>query len=241
MANTLFPPKEDGSDPKLCPECKKGKLSVKLGKFGAFLGCSNYPECKYTQALTDSSDEEAQEQEKTQAPKDNKILGQLNEQNIYLKTGPYGWYVQLGEDATARTEKPKRAALPKWINSEEITLEQASILLTLPRNLGDGIEVNVGKFGPYIKQANKSKSLVLPDNIFNITLERAKELLQSSETKTTGQILGTHPKTNEEISLNNGRYGPYIKCGKNNYALPKEYKDKQIYLEDALNIISAKK
>ncbi len=242
MANTLFPPKEDGSDPKLCPECKKGKLSVKLGKFGAFLGCSNYPECKYTQALTDSSDEEAQEQEKTtEKTKDNKVLGQLNSQNIYLKSGPYGWYVQLGEDATARTEKPKRAPLPKWIKSEEITLEQASILLTLPKDLGGGIEVNIGKYGSYIKQGNKSKSITLPDNIFNITLERAKELLQSSETKTTGQILGTHPKNNEEISLNNGRYGPYIKCGKNNYALPKEYKDKQISLEDALNIISAKK
>ena len=165
----LFPPKADGSDPRLCPECGKGHLSVKLGKFGAFLGCSNYPECKYTKPLTDVKDEEAQSLDapKPEKPEDKK-LGEYKTLNVYLKKGPYGWYVQWGEDATATTEKPKRMALPKNIKPEELTFEQAVTLISLPKDLGNGIEVNIGKFGPYIKQGTKSRSLTGADNIFNI-------------------------------------------------------------------------
>ena len=173
----LFPPREDGSDPRVCPECGKGKLSIKLGKFGAFIGCSNYPECKYTKPLTDAMEEAANDTPKPANPED-KTLGEVNGLNVYLKKGPYGFYLQLGEDATALTEKPKRVALPKNLTPEEITFEQASTLLTLPKQLGNGIEVNIGKFGPYIKQGNKSKSLTGADNIFNITLERAEQILQ---------------------------------------------------------------
>ena len=113
----LFPPREDGSDPRVCPVCGTGRLSIKLGKFGAFIGCSNYPECKYTKPLVDTTDEEAAAQPKNGG--DDKILGQMNEMNIYLKKGPYGYYLQLGEDATATTEKPKRSALPKNISPKK--------------------------------------------------------------------------------------------------------------------------
>lgn len=236
----LFPPREDGSDPRTCPECGKGKLSVKFGKFGAFIGCSNYPECKYTKPLTDVKEEEQSDTPKVPAPED-KVLGEMNGLKVYLKKGPYGFYVQLGEDATATTEKPKRCSLPKNIAPEETTFEQASRLLSLPFDLGEGITVNTGKFGPYIKQGGKSKSLTGADNIFNITLERAKTILAGAAERPVGTVLGQHPKDKADVTLNNGRYGPYIKWGKNNYAIPKEYKGKEITLDDALKIIEAKK
>ena len=236
----LFPPREDGSDPRVCPECGKGRLSIKLGKFGAFIGCSNYPECKYTKPLVDTSDEETADSQKPKSGED-KVLGELNGMKIYLKKGPYGFYLQLGEDATATTEKPKRSALPKNLSPEEITYEQAATLLSLPKQLGNGIEVNIGKFGPYIKQGGKSKSLTGNDNIFNITLERAEEILKNVAERPAGKVIGQHPKDKADITLNVGRYGPYLKWGKNNYALPKALKDKEPTLEEALQIINAKK
>lgn len=241
LAYHLFPVKEDGSDPRICPECGKGKLSVKLGKFGAFLGCSNYPECKYTKPLTDVKDEETQAGDlpKAEKPEDKK-LGEYKTLGVYLKKGPYGFYIQWGEDATATTEKPKRAALPKNIKPEEVTFEQAVTLISLPKDLGNGIEANIGKFGPYIKQGGKSRSLTGSDNIFNITAERAAELLQNVVAKPEAKVLGKN-KDEQEIQLATGRYGPYIKCGKNNYALPKDLRGKEVTLEDALKIIAAKK
>ena len=236
----LFPPREDGSDPRVCPECGKGRLSIKLGKFGAFIGCSNYPECKYTKPLVDTADEEAADSQKPKSGED-KVLGELNGMKIYLKKGPYGFYLQLGEDATATTEKPKRSALPKNLSPEEITYEQAATLLSLPKQLGNGIEVNIGKFGPYIKQGGKSKSLTGNDNIFNITVERAEEILKNVAERPAGKVIGQHPKDKADITLNVGRYGPYLKWGKNNYALPKALKDKEPTLEEALQIINAKK
>ena len=236
LAYHLFPPKADGTDPRECPECHKGHLSIKLGKFGAFLGCSNYPECKYTKPLVDTKDEEEQDSEKAPAPED-KILGEHNGLNVYLKKGPYGFYIQLGEDATATTEKPKRVALPRSLNPEEVTFEQADRLVSLPVDLGDDITVNIGKFGPYIKQGNKSCSLKGADDIFNITKERAEELLKGAKPKAEAKVLGTHPKLKEEIQLAVGRYGQYIKCGKNNYRIPKALHGKDITLEDAIKVI----
>lgn len=236
----LFPPREDGSDPRICPECGKGRLSIKLGKFGAFLGCSNYPECKYTKPLTDVAEEANSDTPKAPNPED-KTMGELNGLNVYLKKGPYGFYIQLGEDATATTEKPKRVALPRNLKPEEVTSEQALILASLPRQLGNGIEVNIGKFGQYLKQGNKSKSLTGSDNIFNITLERAEEILKNVAERPAGKVLGQNPKDKADITVLSGRYGPYIKCGKNNYAIPREFKDKELTLEDALKIMAAKK
>ena len=239
----LFPPREDGSDPRICPKCGKGRLSIKFGKFGAFLGCSNYPECSYTKPLTDTKEEE-QEAANASAQKlasgEDKILCQMNEQNVYLRKGPYGYYVQLG-DATGNTEKPKRCSLPKFIKPEELTAEQAQILLSLPRDLGNGIEANIGKFGQYIKQGTKSKSLSGEDNIFNITAERAEELLKNAVAKPEPTVLAQHPTTKEDITLNKGRYGMYLKCGKNNYAIPKGYAPSSLTAEEAIKIVTEKK
>ena len=239
----LFPPREDGSDPRICPQCGKGRLSIKFGKFGAFLGCSNYQECSYTKPLTDTKEEE-QEAANASAQKlangEDKILCQMNNQNVYLRKGPYGYYVQLG-DAAGNTEKPKRCSLPKFVKPEELTAEQAQILLSLPRDLGNGIEVNIGKFGQYIKQGTKSKSLSGEDNIFNITAERAEELLKNAVAKPEPTVLAQHPTTKENITLNKGRYGMYLKCGKNNYAIPKGYAPSSLTEEEAIKIVTAKK
>ena len=240
LAHHLFPVKEDGADPRACPDCANGRLSIKLGKFGAFIGCSNYPECKYTKPLVDTSDEESADAQKIKETAD-KVLGEMNGMSIYLKKGPYGFYVQLGEDQTATTEKPKRASLPNGLTPEDITIEQATRLLSLPFDLGEGVEVNSGKFGPYIKCGGKSVSLRGNDTIFNINLERAKELLAGAKEKPTGKSLGIHPKSKQDIVLMMGRYGPYLKCGKNNYALPKEVSGHEPSLDEAIKIIDAKK
>lgn len=239
----LFPPREDGSDPRICPKCGKGHLSIKFGKFGAFLGCSNYPECSYTKPLTDTKEEEeeaANASAQKLASGEDKILCQMNEQNVYLRKGPYGYYVQLG-DASGNTEKPKRCSLPKFVKPEELTAEQAQILLSLPRDLGNGIEANIGKFGQYIKQGTKSKSLSGEDNIFNITSERAEELLKNAVAKPEPTVLAQHPTTKEDITLNKGRYGMYLKCGKNNYAIPKGYAPSSLTAEEAIKIVTEKK
>ena len=239
----LFPPREDGSDPRSCPQCHKGHLSIKFGKFGAFLGCSEYPTCSYTKPLTDTKEEEQKELDNVNksAGNEDKLMGQYNSMNVYLKKGPYGYYVQLGEDATATTEKPKRIALPKFIKPEELTEQQALILVSLPRNLGNGIEVNMGKFGQYIKQGTKSKTISGDDNIFNITLERAEEILKDVVAKPEPKKLGKHPTTGEDIVLSKGRYGMYLKCGKNNYAIPKGYAPSSLTEEEAVKIVTAKK
>lgn len=239
----LFPPREDGSDPRICPKCGRGRLSIKFGKFGAFLGCSNYPECSYTKPLTDTKEEEeeaANASAQKLASGEDKILCQMNEQNVYLRKGPYGYYVQLG-DASGNTEKPKRCSLPKFVKPEELTAEQAQILLSLPRDLGNGIEANIGKFGQYIKQGTKSKSLSGEDNIFNITSERAEELLKNAVAKPEPTVLAQHPTTKEDITLNKGRYGMYLKCGKNNYAIPKGYAPSSLTAEEAIKIVTEKK
>ncbi|MBQ9035074.1 MAG: type I DNA topoisomerase [Alphaproteobacteria bacterium] len=244
LSTHLFPPREDGSDPRSCPVCGKGHLSIKFGRFGAFIGCSNYPTCNYTKQLADIKDEEQEATEKAETritKNEDKILGQMSGANIYLKKGPYGHYVQLGEDATATTEKPKRSSLPKFVKPEELTLEQAQILLSLPRVLENGIEVNIGKFGQYLKQGAKSRSLTGDDNIFNITAERAAELLQNAVAKAEPKLLGKHPKSGEAIYLSKGRYGMYLKCGKNNYAIPKGYAPSSLTEEDAVKIVTAKK
>ncbi len=240
LGSHLFPIREDGTDPRSCPDCGNGRLGIKLGRFGAFIGCSNYPECKYTKQLIDTS---AEEEKIANAPEltnpEDKELGLIDNEVIYLKKGPYGYYVQLGADKGK--EKPKRCSLPKGCTPENISLEKAEILLNLPRQLGNGIEVNIGKFGMYIKQGGKSKSLTGNDDVFNITLERAEQILQGVAEKPQATVIGTNPQNNEQITLNSGRYGPYLKCGKNNYALPKDLQGKEIDIETAMKIISAKK
>ncbi|MBP5534482.1 MAG: type I DNA topoisomerase [Alphaproteobacteria bacterium] len=221
----LFPTPES----RVCPECKKGTLSLKVGRFGAFIGCSNYPECKYTRQFSNSIiDEEGQVSDAQPNTEDNtsRLLGQNEKkENIYIKKGPYGWYVQQGEG-----KESKRSPLPKNWNAEEVTLERAVGLLSLPRVLGkkpetnETVEASIGRFGPYIKCGNTFQSLSHSDDVLTVDLKRALEILENakSKTKDEGVPLGDYQGT--PILWIVGRYGPYLKWGKQNIPLPKELK-----------------
>jgi DNA topoisomerase-1 len=181
LANHLFPAKEDGSDPRVCPSCGTGKLGLRLGKFGAFLACSSYPECSFTRQI--DKDEEVKEQ--VPAEQEDELLGKdpVTNEPIYLKKGPYGWYVQLGDKPQEKGAKPKRAALPPGVDHKTITLHTALQLLSLPKTIGkhpdtgQEIIMSIGKFGPYIKHGNKFYSIPKEEDPFSIGINRAVALI----------------------------------------------------------------
>lgn len=243
LASHFFGEKEDGTDPRKCPACDDGILSLKLGKFGAFIGCSNYPECRHTRPLM----EDSAEGETGAASNEPRQLGTDPEtgKEVTLKKGPYGFYVQLGEPE-GKT-KPKRAALPKTTQPEAVDLEIALSLLALPRDVGKHpdtgkmITANIGRFGPYVHHEKTYKNLSGDDNVLTVTLERAVALLAEAKKKDTGKELGAHPEDGNPVTLLKGRYGPYVKHGKTNASLPKALQDKEeITLEEAVTLLAEK-
>src|SRR5204862_345137 len=174
LAPHLFPPNKDGTDPRVCPTCGNGKLSLKLGKFGAFIGCSNYPECRFTRQLAANG-----------AASADKVLGKDSETglDVAIKTGRFGTYLQLGETSKDKEEKPKRAGIPKGWSLDDITLESALKLLSLPREIGkspeDGepILAGIGRFGPYVQQGKTYASLETGDDVLNVGINRAVTLI----------------------------------------------------------------
>ena len=241
----VFPELEDGGDPRACTACDDGKLSLKLGRFGAFVGCSNYPECKFTRPFGQGDGAGAQAQE-------DKMLGIDPETgvDIFLKTGRFGPYVQLGEE-----KKPKRASLPKNWPYESIDLEKALRLLSLPREVGkhpeDGelITGAIGRYGPYILHAGTYVNLPTADEMFEIGLNRAVTLLAEKRAagggrgRRTAQVLkdlGKHPESDKPVQVLDGRYGPYVKYEKINATIPKGVEPQSVTLEMALEYIAAK-
>ncbi len=237
----IFPDPGDGSDPRACPSCKEGKLSLKLGKFGAFIGCSNYPDCRYTRQL------DAPAEGEELAGDGPVILGQDPEtgKDVSLRKGPYGYYVQLGE--AEGKEKPKRVSLPKGMPPETVTFDYALRLLSLPRVIGvhpetgKPITAGLGRYGPYVESERKFVSLPSLDDAFEIGLNRAVALL--AEAKNKGRkgaeplrILGEHPDGGE-ITVMDGRYGPYVKYGRINATLPKDISPEEVTLEQAVRLI----
>ncbi|MGA7264806.1 MAG: type I DNA topoisomerase, partial [Stellaceae bacterium] len=207
----FFPNGDSGHDPRLCPVCGAGRLSLKLGKFGAFIGCSNYPNCRFTRPLAVESDAEAATPETALGSDPGTGLA------VTLKKGPYGHYVQLGEGNG--DFKPKRVALPRSLKPAEIDIETALRLLALPRELGrhpetgDAIVAGIGRFGAYIKHGSTFKSLGA-DDVLTIGLNRAVVLLaEPSSTQRRGpqlvRELGAHPEGGT-VGLFRGRYGPYV-------------------------------
>ncbi len=184
LEDYIFGRDENGKLKNKCPDCETGILNLKTGKFGVFIACSNYPECKHTEHITDGmgNDEDDNGENKFE----NKLLGQKNELNVYLKKGPYGFYIQLGEDNGK--PKPKRVGIPKKVDVNEINFDKASALLELPRLIGqhpqDGndIKANIGPFGPYLMW-NKKFYSVKNDDILNITLNRALVVIQEETEK----------------------------------------------------------
>ena len=192
LGDYLFPISEDGKDTKKCPKCEEGKLSLKLGKFGAFLGCSDYPECKYTRPLVQSDEEKAAEESGAPIATEPKELGECpgTGRKVSLRKGPYGWYVQLDlPEGAAKKDKPKRQGLPKGVMPDDVDLRAALSLLALPREVGNHpetgkmIEAGIGRFGPFLKHAGKFTSLPAGDEVLLVGINRAVDILAEAEIK----------------------------------------------------------
>ncbi len=218
-----------------CPKCGK-QLFLQNSRRGLFVGCSGYPDCDYTRPWGDQ-------------PAGPTVLGQdpATELEILLLKGPYGFYVQLGPTPEDKTQKPKRAAWPKSIPVASADLETALKMLALPRNLGDHpesgkpVEANIGRFGPYVKHDGMFKSIPKAENVHDIMLTRAVELLAEKKAAGGGgRSLGAHPQDNRSVAVHSGRYGPYVKYGKINATIPASIDPAKITLDEALKLLSAK-
>jgi DNA topoisomerase-1 len=243
----IFPEPQDGGDPRACPSCGNGRLSLKVGKFGAFIGCSNYPECRYTRQLADTNGEKAS------LAGEAKVLGTDLETGleVTLRTGRFGPYVQLGE--SNGEEKPKRASIPKGTDPEHIDLERALALLALPREVGlhpetgKPIVAGFGRYGPYVQHDGKYASLSAPEEVFEIGINRAVSLLAEKaanrrpRASSVVKELGDHPQLGGKVQVLSGRYGPYVRHGKVNATLPKDRDPEQVTLQEAVELIAAKR
>ncbi|MGB8601203.1 MAG: type I DNA topoisomerase [Rhizomicrobium sp.] len=237
----IFPSHEDGTDPRVCPTCGNGRLGLKLGRFGAFVGCSNYPECRYTRQLGQSAEEAGNGEPK--------VLGLFPDtgEEISLRSGRFGPYVQLGD-----AEKPKRASLPKGTQGSDVDLELAIKLLSLPREVGvhpelqKPITANFGRFGPYVACDGQYASLETPEDVFTVGINRAVTIL--AEKKARGRSFrGPEPlkeigknAEGKDIKLMKGRFGPYVTDGEVNATIPKEKDPLAVTLEEALALIAAR-
>jgi DNA topoisomerase-1 len=246
VTSHIFPANKE-HDSKKCPHCTNGMLSLKIGKFGPFLGCSNYPECKYTHKLFNDGETEVELHDSDKHVLDNKILGQNEDgDQILLKKGPYGHYIQLGEDQKGKNNKPKRATIPKFINVDDIDLKLALELLALPREVGKNSATNkiitagIGKFGSYLLHDGKYVSLPNQQDVFTIELAEAEQLLsQNNKTSSNNTILKSLGEyKGHEIVLLKGRYGLYIKYDKSNVSIPKNLDPFSLTLEEAQDLIT---
>lgn len=241
----IFPEREDGGDPRACPTCGNGTLSLKLSKFGAFIGCSNYPDCRYTRQMGPGGDA---------AGIEPRVLGidpQTSEE-IHLKVGRFGPYVQRGEGS--KDEKPPRASIPKGFSVENMDLETALKLLALPREVGvhpesgKVIMAGFGRFGPYISHDGIYASLESAEDVFTVGINRAVTLL--AERKARGpraqrggqalKELGAHPQSGVTIKVMKGRYGPYVSDGKLNATIPKDQAPESVTMEEAVALLAAR-
>ncbi len=242
LAPHIFPEPKGGGDPRACPSCGNGRLSLKVGKFGAFIGCSNYPECRYTRTLVETGEKAP--------PAEAKVLGTDPETGleVTLRTGRFGPYVQLGDGAGK--EKPKRASIPKGTEPDSVDLDRALALLALPREIGAHPETGkpilagFGRYGPFVQHDGKYASLSSPDEVFEVGLNRAVSLLAekaaSSRPRASSVIkeLGEHPELGGKVQVLAGRYGPYVKHGKVNATIPKDVAPEQVTLEQAVALIA---
>lgn len=218
-----------------CPKCGK-QLFLQNSRRGMFIGCSGYPECDYTRPWGNQ-------------PEGPVILGSdpASALEVLLLKGPYGFYVQLGQTPQDKTVKPKRAAWPKNIPAASADLDTALKLLALPRQLGlhpetgKPIEASIGRFGPYLKHDGMFKSIPKADNVHDIALARAIQLLAEKKAGGTGgRSLGTHPEDGRSVVVHNGRYGPYVKHGKVNATIPPSADPAKLTLEEAVELLAAK-
>ncbi|MAU41612.1 MAG: DNA topoisomerase I [Kordiimonas sp.] len=244
----VFPQEEDGKDPRLCPKCGKGQLSIKTSRYGAFIGCSDYPECKFTRPLKAGGEDEAMV-----ADDGPKVLGidPQTQMEVTLRTGRFGPYIQLGEPVDKK-EKPKRATIPKDLVPDDIDLDKALALLSLPRQVGvhpesgKDITATIGRYGPYLSHDGTSASLDSTEDVFTVGVNRAVAVLADSKNKKRGSTskslkeLGPHPEDNNPVQVMDGRYGPYVKHNKINATIPKDKTPESITMEEAIELLKAR-
>ena len=250
----LFPPLEDGGDPRLCPHCGEGRLSMRTARSGgAFIGCSSYPECRYTRPFG-PPDPEA---EASAIPPDGKLLGEDAGDEIRVFKGRFGPYVQRGP-VTEENKKPPRQSVPKDWPAEELELEKALMLLSLPREIGphpeDGIMVwsNIGRYGPYLKHAPSTSdrggtnaNLEGLDEVFTVGMNRAVQLLAEKVASRGGRgkaakpirELGEHPEAGGAVNIMDGKYGPYVKWEKINATIPDTIEPGDLTMAQAVHLI----
>ncbi len=251
LAPQLYPPREDGTDPRICPKCGAGSLHLKTSRTGGFVGCGNYPECRYTRPIAGDAAEGGE-----------RVLGEDAGDEISLKSGRFGPYVQRGEP-TEEVKKPPRASLPKGWSKDDMTLEKAVTLLSLPRFVGDhpeggSVHTNLGRFGPYVlhttvDEAGKEAKLYanIPDieEVFTIGMNRAVEVIAEKRAKGPGRgrtaakplhELGEHPESGGPVSVMEGRYGPYVKWEKVNATIPKGTEPGDVTMDMAVQLIAEK-
>ncbi|WP_377507737.1 type I DNA topoisomerase [Octadecabacter sp. R77987] len=255
LAPHIFPPNEDGTDPRLCPNCGAGRLSMRTARSGgAFIGCSNYPDCRYTRAFGPPGGDNS-----AGIPPEGKLLGEDAGDKIWIHKGRFGPYAQRGE-VSDDNKKPPRQSIPKEWPPEEVELETAVKLLSLPRLIGphpeDGVNVwaNIGRYGPYIKHAESTSerggtnaNLEGLDEVFTVGMNRAVQLLAEKVASRGGRggaaktlrDLGEHPDGGP-VAIMEGKYGPYVKWDKINATLPKDSDPEALTMEQAVDLIAEK-
>ena len=246
-----LPAEHDGTDPRKCPNCENGRIGLKLGRFGGFVGCSNYPECRFTRQLTAGPDGNGGGMRKLGEDPDTGL-------EVTVRSGRFGSYLQLGEatkDEDGKAVKPKRASLPKGVSPEDMDLERALKLLALPRTVGkhpdDGEDIiaGVGRFGPYVKHGKTYANIDASEDILAIGLNRAVTLIEEKKLNPgkgrrfgadPGKQLGEHPQKGGMIVAKNGRYGPYVSHNGVNANLPNDKTPETITLDEAVTLIDAR-
>ena len=245
LSDLFFPNEDlnnDGQPNKICPTCSNGKLGLELGKYGAFIGCSNYPECKFTKQIASNQSKEENDTNNTFMPENDGVLGVDPESglNAIIKKGPYGIYLQLGEE-----KKPKRTSIPKLVDAQGIDLQKALAFLSLPRLIGKhpetgkDISAGIGRYGPYLKYDINFISIPADETVINIGLNHAVVLIGENSDK-LGRVLGDHPDGDGKVLAKSGRFGPYVEYNKIRATLPKSVSLEEIKLEQAIELIIAK-
>lgn len=249
----IFPVREDGSDPRSCPSCKTGRLSLKIsGKYGAFIGCGNYPDCRFTRQLGDVNSQGDTEA----AGPDGKLLGYDPDTGlaVTLRSGRFGPYLQLGEGSDG--EKPKRSSIPKGVDAGSVDLEFALKLLSLPRDVGmhpesgKPITAGLGRYGPFILHDGTYANVESIEDVFSVGLNRAVTLLAEKAAGAKSRFqrakptvlkdLGEHPDGGGKIEVLSGRYGPYVKHGDVNATIPNGKEPATLTVAEAVELIAAR-
>ena len=244
LAKRLFPERADGGDPRSCPLCTEGRLSLKLGRYGAFVGCSNYPECRFTRQLGENADAEAARSQ------EERLLGvdPVSQEEVWLKNGRFGFYIQSGSG-----DAIKRSSLPPNLQPADIDLEIALKLLALPRDVGthpesgETITAGINRYGPFVQHQRQFVRLPADEDVLAIGMNRALTLIAENPAKGRGRAaakalkeMGPHPEDGEPVVVLDGRFGPYVKHGKINASLPKGKAAADLEMAEAVELLAAR-